>query len=447
MSKFTIEVTHPTTVGTDVFHRRIGQIDTYLSLDVIARFNDVGSWSIRLLDETDQGDLLQPGNGVVIWYEGLTNMPVMSGPIRQIDRSWSDTDSGPGTITVSGVDHNTLFAEHICLPDPANGLTLPDSGGLNGNRQTVAWYGDNTPQSLERLIYSLAYYNFGAGNTAGRTIKGLTIPSPSSWPSATDYPRTTYQLRFEAVLEALRTRTDVSVDAGGNPVPVGWWWSWDRATETVKLETYRPFNDPTMGKSVRFSQEIGNLKSYSYSLIAPKADWFLLGLDQDTSDKPETQNLYIADQRAQDIDWHVSAEVYSEHTDVSLFKRDADGAIIIGTDSKPEPNTDAINTAIAADAANNGPIGSLSIEPIDSVGCQFGRDYWLGDLVTIVISGTEITDVLREVHLQEDVNGAVITPTIGTQDASQTPQLYSEIRKIWDAVNRSRRVKQGIKFG
>jgi hypothetical protein len=182
-------------------------------------------------------------------------------------------------------------------------------------------------------------------------------------------------------------------------------------------------------------------------MVAPKADWVLLGLDQDTSDKPETQNLWIADQRTQDTDWRVSTEIYSEHTDVSMYKRDANDAIIIGTDNKPVIDTDAINTAIAADVQNNAAVGALSIEPIDSVGSTFGTDYWLGDLVTVVIAGTEITDVLREVHLTEDVNGPVVTPTIGTQDASQTPQLYTEIRKIWDAVNRSRRVKQGIKFG
>lgn len=445
MSEFVVEATELELVGTEWLWRRRGQIDTYTGLDVLLRYNDVGSWSLRVPVASQQAKLLGPGKGLVVWYEGLER-PLMSGPVRQVRRTWGPEDNGLGSIEFSGPDDNTLFAERLCFPDRANGLTLPGTNGFGGYRQTKAWDGDDTSYSAERLVHELAYYNMGPGNNAGRRALGVSL-SLTGAPSATAYPRTNYKLRFETITEALKTRLETATDSGGNKAPVAYRWVWDQVLEQTVLLVTKPYSDPSLGKGVRFSQEIGNLRSFEYVLAAPRANMFTMGLDQEDDTKPETQNLFLADKRTEAPEWKMTAEIFAEHNDVSLYKRDTEGLIIIGTDDKPIIDMEAINAAIAQDLSEYGPTGSLSIEPIDTAGCMFGRDYWLGDLVTVIEDGEEITDVLREVHITDDGSGPVIIPTIGSPDASETPNLYKSVQRLWTALNRIQRLKQGNRYG
>ena len=48
-------------VGSDWRWVRTGQIDRWLKVEVIVRYNDVGSWSLTLPMAGPQADLLGPG--------------------------------------------------------------------------------------------------------------------------------------------------------------------------------------------------------------------------------------------------------------------------------------------------------------------------------------------------------------------------------------------------
>lgn len=438
MSIFTVEVTQLQNVAGDWRHRRIGQIDSYLSLETITRYNDVGTWSLKMLSGTPQAALLGPGTGIVVWGEGMSR-PLLSGPVTAVQRLWSDQDSGPGSIVFSGVDHNTLLAEHICMPDPGNGLSTADSLGLGSNRQSVPYYGDGSAYSLERMIYELVYMNLGPGAWAPRQLKGVSVPASGAWPASTTAPLTTFKLRFDNLLEALKSRTETDKD--GNKVYKGYRMVWNPLTEKVELQVFTPNSTA----QTRFSSEIGNLRSYSYQLSAPKANFIWGLLDTEDDAKPQTQNLYYINNsgNAANSLWQVLAETSIEHSDIQLLKHNpTDNAVVIDDIThKATVQTDLINTTLNKDATDLGPMGSLSVEPINTLGSKFGVDYWLGDLVTVAVDGTEITDILREVHVTDSPDGPVITPTIGDASATETPAVYKDVKKLWDSVRRLQRLQ------
>lgn len=81
--------------------------------------------------------------------------------------------------------------------------------------------------------------------------------------------------------------------------------------------------------------------------------------------------------------------------------------------------------------------GSLSITPIDTEGVMYGRDYGLGDVVSISIDGVALNDVLREVRLSDSVaEGPVVKPIVGSEGASETPYLYQKTRTLEDRLRK-----------
>lgn len=80
---------------------------------------------------------------------------------------------------------------------------------------------------------------------------------------------------------------------------------------------------------------------------------------------------------------------------------------------------------------------SLSVTPIDTETIKFGRDYQLGDIVSVSINGVSLTDVLREVRLIDSIGeGARVYPVVGTTAATETPYLYRKVKELETALKR-----------
>ena len=80
-------------------------------------------------------------------------------------------------------------------------------------------------------------------------------------------------------------------------------------------------------------------------------------------------------------------------------------------------------------------VAKLSVTPIDTERVKFGRDYNLGDKVTVSIDGVSFSDVLREIRLTDSLeDGATISPLVGTDGATETPELYKRVRELETAL-------------
>lgn len=457
MGKFVVEVIDLQLIGTDWKWKRIGQIDSYLSLDVISRFNDVATFTLRVMAGTPQAQLLQPGRGVVIWYEDL-EVPLLSGPLRSFQRWSDDTNTGPGSIDWSGFDFNVFLQETVCFPAPLYqvGSDLKQgtrSGNVYTNPVTYGYDGTDVKYSIERFFQQTAMFNMGSDNQAGRARRGCHFLPDVSFTPATQAPFTSYKLRFELLLDAFKQRAETPLnDDGSLADPYGFQMSWNPVLEKVELDLYRPRQ---RGELVRFSRELGNLQRFNYTLKASKANRIIMGLNNeqedgtDGSEFPESRNFvlganginpYVWNNTAYgtpDDEWGNVSEFFSDRRDLNLLK---DGAVPTAGGlpvNMTNVNVDAIAQAVQQDLTDNAPVASISIEPIDTVGCRFGRDYYLGDHVTYIEDDEEITDVLREIHITDSPDsGTTVIPTIGSGDASETPALYQEVRKIWERLRK-----------
>ncbi|TDD97176.1 Gp37-like protein [Actinomadura rubrisoli] len=448
-SEFRIDVLKLVNMGTLASPlwrwRRSGIVDSYTQLDCIVRYNAVGSWVLHMPLNAPQTALLVPGCRVAIWLPDMS-LPVLSGPLRTIEREWSEDAPGPGVVRFSGVCDNTILAERLVWPNGDQGLTLgPDAAGY---RQPFAYSGNNTLVSMERTLHELPYFNFGPGAYEPRREKGVYHLPPGAWPSPDSQPKTGWKLRFVPLLEALQARVESALDDVDGVIPMGFRWVWDPTIEQIRLQTFNPNQNPAGG--VKFSKEIGNLRSYTYSINAPKANYFMMGLRNDDETHPEWQDLWIGDKRSETPEWGTHAEAYLDHTDISFYRRDGDDKIIWPHNppqpgDKPSPDWDAINMALNSDAKENAATASLSVTPINTVGCRVGRDYWLGDRVHVEIDEEALTEVLREIHLSDGSDGPLIEPTIGTPDATETPAIYTDISRLWQAVTRLQRLQGGRK--
>jgi hypothetical protein len=95
---------------------------------------------------------------------------------------------------------------------------------------------------------------------------------------------------------------------------------------------------------------------------------------------------------------------------------------------------DAADQAFAEGAKD----GNFQIYPIDTAECAFGRDYFVGDTVTVSVDGTEYVDVVREVTVSVDDGGNTqdVAPKIGQQGSGEPLNLYKTVSEMQKKLRR-----------
>jgi hypothetical protein len=403
----------------DADYRRTGVIEQYISLDVIARFCDVGAFVITLPGNYF-GSLLQPGSGIVVWVEGFAE-PIMSGPITKIAQKWDASNPGAGLLTFSGEsDERVLFAR-ATYPQPAKSIYNQTADTAQGK------------ESVGAAISGLVNLNAGPGARGNRQVPGLVVPGANigrvvSWTS-----------RFDVLGAKIR---DLALANG-----VGWQLKQGDSGQIV-FSVYAPRD---LSSTAVFSREAGNLAAFNYSISAPQANRFLAAAQGEG--KLRYVKPYIEDGAGLVVDPYEVAgtfvrpsngwtsywpERFIDRRDIAVAYNDS--RQIIDPETGLPATADqlaALDGAIAEDALESASVAGLAISPIDSANLRFGEHYTLGDTVSVSINGEVITDVLREVRLTDDAtSGPRVAPTVGSSNATETPTIYREIDRLWTALGK-----------
>ncbi|MEU7863482.1 hypothetical protein [Nonomuraea sp. NPDC049141] len=227
-------------------YERIGVVEQYTSLDVITRYNAVGSWSLTVPSGTPEAARLAPGGGIIVWIDGLPR-PVMSGPITSVAHAWSADQPGKGQITYTGVSDETLLWSRVTLPVPG--------ASIYEQTQDRYTYSSQAATALGHLVY----VNAGPGARADRIIPRLDVPTYGFG------RRVDVSTRFDVLGTKLQ---EIAASAG-----IGWRLRQGLA-DRVSFESYQPKSGES--GAVRFSPEDGNLAAFDYSLTAPTATRFVV---------------------------------------------------------------------------------------------------------------------------------------------------------------------------
>lgn len=376
--------------------QRIGQIDSYTSLDVIVRHLDVGAWTLVLPADHPHARLFTAGgHGVMIWSDDAP-VPLLTGPVTGIRHDWSNNG---GTLTFSGACDNAPLAARLAFPDPAR---APDSGT---GRYGVDYWTATGPAG--DIITNLVAANAGPTALPGRRVPGLDTGPPTGLGSATKT-----SLRFDTLLSAIQTLASTSGLSVRitQPDPA-------RPRLALQIGTARDLRG-----LVRFSPELGNLSSFSYQLTAPRTTRAIVAAQGQGKDRFFWQ-WSTPDAEAE---WSRMGETFVDQRDTAIPARLDD----------TDPQFKALHTSATNALQQGGAQAELSLSPIDTDACQYGRDYRTGDTVTVTTTaGTDLTYPVREVHLTDTADASTVQATVGTEAATQTPTLYTQVRRLWQAVN------------
>ncbi len=384
--------------------RRIAEVGDYQKLDLVLRFNEVGSWALDMPGDSDPAQLLTWGGGLIVTRDGA---PFYSGPVEKLNRRWNAKEN---TLVASGPDDLVYMKRRLALPVP---------GGPPYTSQAH----DVRTGPAETVIKAYIEANVGTGATADRQVTGLTVAADTALGTSV-----TGRARFHNLLKFCQELALAGNDIGFRVVQVG---------TALEFQAYQP-SDKT--RVAIFSPGLGNLLAYEYTAEAAEANYvYCAGGGEGTA-------RTIAEDGDDD-----SIERYGR---VEMFR-----------DRRDTTETAELAQTIDEELARNKQRVKLTLTPIDTPSLAFVGDYALGDLVTVILTEevevalalayfiqggafpagwddeagqsvvrrvSTIQDVVREVRLTITPKDAdVLRPTLGTPESQ-----YANLLGLFDTVRK-----------
>lgn len=352
--------------------QREGQIDDFEKCEAIARFNDIGTWTVDVDGRAPlAAKLATPGYGIELVRDDTT--VVMSGPMRH--RVWS-RDGDQLQLTVSGVDDMIWLKRRLAHPQPATAAPP-----YNTNEYDVRTGVAST------VLRAYVNANAGAGALAPRQVTGLGLDTdPLAGTTVTG------RARWQVLLQLLQ---ELAI-AGGN---LGF-----RVTKSGTSLLFQVYEPTDRTSSVILSTELGNLFGYDYESEASEVNYVYLGGGGEGTARTVREG--------------------SDSAEVTSW-----GRIEAFQDRRDTTDTGELDQEITKTLTEGVGKTGLSINPVDIDGMVFLQDYNLGDLVTYVIDGEPNTQIVREARITLTPDGPQQTiPGLNTAGRNDVLRLLRRLR-------------------
>lgn len=350
----------------DSFRRRQAVIPAqYLDLELTDLYNDVGNWKITLPAEHNAVQYLsQPGSGIVV----TCGLYVFSGPTTRPTQSVNASDT-KGTITFEGVSDSVYLADALAWTDPSNIAAIGD-GKLTGAAETV--------------MHNLVSANIGATAQAARQLSGLSQLSTGTGGDSVTVYRT-----FQPLIEILR-----SASAGSAVGASGLGFRMVQAGGDVRFET---FVTTDRSKSVRMSIAGGDVSAQEVSVAAPTATRAIVAGTGWATSRKMIEYSTIASVAAES-EWKRRIERYVDARSTNITSElQAAGLEVLTT----EGNT----------------LMGVMVTPTEDTSLTYGRDWVMGDLVTVEHNSVEYSLNVSGLSLKANGTGVRLGMLVGTDIA------------------------------
>jgi hypothetical protein len=358
---------------------------TKLSCDL--NFNAPASGTLELPAWPQHMELLQPGNRLVVMRDGAI---WCAGPLEEPqDYKWDlSQNAGVGTVTVGFTDDLARIAGYLTYPEPAKSFTMQTTT----NNVVRRWPARNA----EAIIRDVVNENCGPGAQPVRQIERLVLDVVAGVGGVRSL-----STRFEPLLDACRTVA--ATDGLG--------FRTRQVDDEIRFGVYQPAD---LTATARFSYGLGNLQSVGFTMAAPLAtSELVMGGDDPAQDAtPPNVREFVEVSSGQAADWYRVEKLIEEsgktNTDGELAQA---GVLALGDDN---------------------PQSSLSTVTVDTPSLKAGRDYQLGDRVTVVLpTGLEVADIVQTIHLEATPDdGEQVTTVIGNSDKTTTTATVRAVRDL-----------------
>lgn len=354
-------------------------LDGWANLTAELRFNEPGTGTVDLPAWPEVVELLQPGNRLVVVRDGAI---WMAGPLEEPQAGdWSvDGEADPGAVKAAFSDDLARVAGYVTYPNPAATFESQTTASEATRQITATGAGS--------IIRTLVDENCGPSALSARRIEQMVLDSATGIGSST-----AITTRFEPLIDACRT-VAATDGLGFRTVQVG---------DQIHFQVYEPQD---LTATARFSRDLGNLRSYSYMLGAPTAtSQLVIGGD-------EGSRAFVEVTSGAHVDWYRVEKVVDQSGTTN-----ANGEL---------------TQAGALEFGNDNPTASLSTVTVDTEDLRAGRDFGLGDKVSVVLpTGLEVADIVRSMTLTHTPDeGEQVSTVIGTGDQTTSTQLVKTVRNL-----------------
>ncbi|MFE5971387.1 siphovirus ReqiPepy6 Gp37-like family protein [Streptomyces sp. NPDC056460] len=366
---------------------RVGAIPAdLLTLEAEDIHNNVGTWKLSINAEHPLAAVLStPGAGIIV--TGPSDV-LFSGPVTKTENASTATDP-LGTLKVEGVDDTVILSDMLAWPDPSNG---------NAASQNFAY--DERTGPAETLMHAYVSANCGPSAPASRRRAGLAMGT-----NGARGPTVSKAARFQQLGELCKELAE----------PAGLGFRVVQRGANLVFETYA-VQDRT--KEARLGVVNNTLAGQRVSTSTPQKTRVIVGGDGDGSNRMFV-GVDSADSIASEADWGRRIETFIDE------RSSKDPAEL--TQKGTEALADGGATVTAAQAV-----------PMEDSALDFGRDWFLGDRVSVIVGTSEMAALVTGMVLKVDSDGYRLGATLGDPtplspglaDAKAARELESRVSSL-----------------
>lgn len=367
----------------------------FVTVTATLYYNAVGTWSVlvpysdALWNQIMAGDIIVNINWRGLFsFGGKCENP---GFQDSIPGSTGGAGSSLGPfIVLSGGDYLALLANRIVYPTPGSVWGSQTSGGSDAVSSA----------RLESAIKHYVNNNVGPGALSARRHTLLDLA-----PDLARGPAVSYTAKFGSGVDLNLLDVIRALIAQGNS-PMGISIVRNPATHRLTFDIYLPRN---LSGKAWFSESLGNLTAINFSLTDPTCTDALV----------QGASSFISNTASAVTQWNKAEQ-------------------FIDSSSETDANNLATTAQQALAAGGYGPTMSATMADIPFL--TFGRDYHLGDIVSVEVRpGAVYSDVVTSVVLTADITqtpAVSAVPSIGNSanatatDQSIIGQLTARIRAL-----------------
>lgn len=353
-----------------------------ISGSAVIRSNDVSTWSITVNGNDPRSDRFEPGWGIQV-FDQFHNQ-LLSGPATSIKVSTS-ADSKTRTLNISGLSDDVFLMDSLVIPNPEEGAEAnADLWKASGAAETV----------MRKLVNE----QIGPGAPDDYRVEPLRV--------LTDQKRgknVSLSERFTNILEVLQEQA-----TAGELLFT--------ARQNGREIEFQVSESRDLTRAVRLTRRNGAVGAYDSERSAPDATETIIGGVGSGS----TRKL-----------WRVANPVGDWGRRVTTF-----------VDRQSTSDSNELQQAAETELENKGEKASVTFEAHETKRLKYGRDFLVGDKITVDLDGSKIQDILQIVEMSWDSTGRKLNMQVGPvgddSKLNKSSGLILDLyKRVWSEVRRN----------
>ncbi|CAB4152382.1 Siphovirus Gp37-like protein [uncultured Caudovirales phage] len=342
---------------------RLGQIlpVDLVGFEAVLRFNNVGNWKLSIPANHALADALSsPGAGILVTApDGV----LISGPMTSttIERT---SDNPSGVLLVEGTDDSIVLGYRLAYPTPTTADVTAQSSAYDKRTGTAS-----------TVMRAYVNANIGPSAPAARKITPLILGADPVVGSVV-YG----SARFDILGELLTGLA--AVDGLGFEV----------VQQDLNL-LFRVYQPADKSGTIRMDVQNDTLTSTKFSYSAPGATVAIVG-GAGTETSRVFRQVTTTESTAAETAWNQRIETFLDQNNTSVV----DELLQAGKEHLAEDGTTKI---------------SLEVIPSSDLTMIYGRDWNLGDKVTVVVDQDQLTATVTTVAIRIEESGVFVGATVG----------------------------------